>query len=152
MLDEPGILPFHINLPLCKAYGLLRLDSQVVVMEFQLIDRWLGMLRTGVRTLHLPYLELMGAELQKNWTGSRSLVLRASSLHPLRRVPGSLQGHCWLHIQRAHRPQAEIFYNALLLKLSEYHLERLSQAFDDDPLRLEPSWNERIRRLIQPGK
>ncbi len=148
MLDEPGVLPFHINLPLYRAYGLLRLDAQVIVMEFQLVDRCFGLLRSGVRTLHLPYLALSGVELQKSWTGSRTLVLKATSLHPLRRVPGALQGHCWLQVQRVNREQAEIFFNALLLKLSEYQLERLSHGFEHDPLRLEPSWNERIVRLL----
>ena len=148
MLDEPGVLPFHINLPLYRAYGLLRLDAQVIVMEFQLVDRWLGLLRSGVRTLHLPYLALSGVELQKSWTGTRTLVLKASSLHPLRRIPGALQGHCWLQVQRIHREQADIFSNALLLKLSEYQLARLTQSFEQDPLRLEPSWNERLVRLL----
>lgn len=148
MLEGPGVLPFHINLPLFKVYGLLRLDTQVLVMEFQLLDRAFGLFRSGVRTLHLPFLALTGVELQKAWTGHRTLVLKASSLHPLRRVPGALQGHCWLRIQRQHREQAEIFYSALLLKLSEYQLERLNGMHDAAPLTLEPGWNAKFKRLL----
>lgn len=149
MLDEHCILPFSINLPMYRAYGLLRLDAQVVVMEFQLVDRFLGILRSGVRTLHLPYLSLTGADLQKGWTGGRTLILRTSSLHHLRRVPGALQGSCWLQVQRANRQQADIFANALLLKLAECQLDRLNQAFEDQPLALAPSWNARLKRLLK---
>lgn len=146
LMDEPGVLPFHITLPCSRAYGLLRLESQAVVLEFQLMDRWLGLLRSGVRTLHLPYLTLSGVELTKRWNGTRQLVLKAPSLHALRRVPGALQGHCWLQVQRGHRHQAEVLYSALLLKLSEYQLERLQASLP--PAELPPDWNTRIKRLL----
>lgn len=145
MFNEDQILPLQISRPWFRAYGLLRLESQVLVLEYQLQDRLLGFLRSGVRTVHLPYLSFHDAHLHKTWRGHRILELKTSSLHPFRAIPGAQQGSCWLEVHRQHQSQAEAFFNLLQLRLSEYHLAQLNAEFEA-PLALpEKSWTAQLK-------
>lgn len=118
-------LPFHVKTPLGKAFGLARLENQALVIEYQWCDRFTGMFRSRIRTVHTPYIALQNVKLQTRWHGKASLVLQAQSLMTFRHIPAASQGFCWLHVQRRDREQASHFIDYLQIRLSERQLEHL---------------------------
>jgi hypothetical protein len=141
-------LPFHVKTPLGKAFGLARLESQALVIEYQWCDRFTGMFRSRIRTVHIPYMALQNVGLQTRWHGKTSLVLQAQSLMTFRHIPAAAQGFCWLQIQRRDREQATHFIDYLQIRLSERQLEHLYR-----PEFLEEATNPGLTKeaqLLQP--
>lgn len=147
MSHHAPTLPFYVNFAMGQAIGLLRLEPQALVLEYQWVDRLMGLYRSRIHTLHLPYLAIQQAELQKSWPRKQCLVLKAASLLPFRHVPGALQGYCWLQIQRVHRAQAQPFLDQLLYLLSEQHLEHYYRQELQPPV-LQANWTSRLARLL----
>ncbi len=145
-LMENLSLPFHIKTPLGKAYGLARLEAQALVVEYQWTDRFVGMFRSRIRSVHIPYMALHQVGLQKRW-GKTILVLQAQSLMTFRYIPAAAQGFCWLHIQKRDRDMAHHFLDYLQIQLSERQLEQLYKQ----PLKLpeqELPWSQKLAQLL----
>ncbi len=140
-------LPFHVKTPLGKAFGLARLEAQALVIEYQWCDRFTGMFRSRIRTVHIPYMALQQANLHSRWHGKTSLVLQAQSLMTFRYIPAAAQGFCWLQIQRRDREQARHFIDYLQIRLSERQLEYLYRS---DALSTTAGASEASREILQP--
>lgn len=153
MHDDFSSLPFYVNGTWVKSFGILRLEPQVLVVEFQQFDRLTHLYRSRIRTIQVPYLSIQAAELATTWQGRGVLTLKAHSLYPFRHIPGALQGHCWLRTQRAQRQQARGFNEQLQIKLSEQHLEHLYQQelYPNEANfagHLDEAWHQRLARLL----
>jgi len=125
MFSEALYLPFSVSNFWYGAYGVMRLEPHALALEFQLIDRWLGCWRSGIRTVYVPYVSFHAAERQQQRWKRQFLVLKSASLHPFRAIPGALQGQCWLQIPVQASAELELFLNQLQLKLSSSQLEQL---------------------------
>src|SRR5439155_14728768 len=99
-------LPFsipHLYWGCGECHGLLRDEGTHLCLEYQV---QFGILRTRPKTVRVPIKDLQTVELQKGWLGKTALVLTASSLQAVGRVPGSRQGKVELHIDRKDRKLA----------------------------------------------
>lgn len=153
MHEDFSSLPFYVNGTWVKSFGILRLEPQVLVVEFQQFDRLTHLYRSRIRTIQIPYLSIQAAELATAWHGRSVLTLKAHSLYPFRHIPGALQGHCWIKTQRPQRQQASRFHEQLQLKLSEQHLENLYQQelYQNEVHfsgQLDEAWHRRLARLL----
>jgi hypothetical protein len=85
---------------LADCHGLLRGEGDCLVLEYQVQDRLLGLIRRRPRAVRLPLAQLESVELQRRgWFGARTaLVIKAKSLMSLADVPGSRQGQVELAI------------------------------------------------------
>lgn len=156
MLDSLS-LPFHIKTPLGKAFGLVRLEAQAFVVEYQWSDRLTGLFRSRIRTIHVPYLAIQKASLTRQWHGKRVLTLQAPSLMTFRHIPAAAQGFCWFSIQRRDQELAQHFIDTLQIHLSERQLEQLYRVeLGSDPsippqapdsLSLSP-WSQKLAQLL----
>lgn len=139
-------LPFRVRHTLYGVHGLLRLEPGYLIIECQVVENVLGLIRGPMRQLEIPLLELADVSLHKNRTGGRVLSLQTLYLPTLRNFPGAHEGHCQLLIRRQHAALADEFSSRLELEFSEAHLRRLEGA---EPRYLPPSAETRLEQLLK---
>ncbi len=118
-------LPFYVSQVLYRVYGLLRLESGRLVIEYQTVENIVGMVRGPLRSVSIPLREIASVDLNKASFGGRQLDLRLLYLHSLRKFPGVYDGVCQLRIRRNNVLLAQEFVNRLELLLSEEALRQL---------------------------
>jgi hypothetical protein len=98
-------LPFSIVLfaGLAKANGLLRLEGSSLVLEFQIQDRGLGLLRSELKELRIPIAEIEHLELKTGWFRRPRLIVQTQTMRVSRHVPGSQHGTFELAIEPPHQ-------------------------------------------------
>ena len=129
---EATRLPFSIPgtyQGLAEVAGLATLDGDALVLEFEVKDAVLGLLRSGVEVVRLPVDDLASVSLDQSWLHA-DLVVRARSMRSVRELPGSRQGQVRLRIARRDRATAEEFTATLLRRIAEKRRERLSSGLD----------------------
>ena len=129
---EATRLPFSIPgtyQGLAAVAGLATLDGEALVLEFEVKDAVLGLLRSGVEVVRLPVDELVSASLDKSWLHT-DLVIEARSMRSMSELPGSRQGQVSLRIARRDRATAEAFSATLLRRIAEKRRQRLSSGLD----------------------
>ena len=129
---EATRLPFSIPgtyQGLAEVAGLATLDGDALVLEFEVKDAVLGLLRSGVEVVRLPVDDLASVSLDQSWLHA-DLVVRARSMRSVRELPGSRQGQVSLRIARRDRATAEEFTATLLRRIAEKRRERLSSGLD----------------------
>lgn len=106
-------LPFAIHSlygGFAKADGILRFDGQTITAEFQVRDELLGCLTSRVRTVTIPWSEIISLDWVTGWFQRRNtLELRVDKIGTLREVPGSERGTIRLRIASHDMALAEAF-------------------------------------------
>lgn len=123
---ETLTVPFHVSHTLYRVHGLLRLEFDQLVLEFQSVENVLGLIRGPIRTLTLRFAEIDDIHLEKGFWGGRHLIVRTRHLKTLNKFPGSYQGSCVLQIRRGNTFLAEQIASQLALKLAEAQLDALN--------------------------
>jgi len=129
MLPEFVSLPFSIpNLyqGLAEARGILRTNAAGLVLEFEVKDGVVGMLKSGIKEVRLAIDEVSHIDLKEGWFRTR-VFIRANRLAALSSIPGNESGKIALQIARKDRTLAKALVSGLKLSLSEKELERLNQ-------------------------
>lgn len=122
-------VPFEIsdiNHGLQVAKGLFRLDKDGIELEFEIQDGIIGIIKSGVRTVHLNYADLESITYKKGWFSAK-IVLEGTSMRVFEDLPGSEQGTCKLKVKRKNRPEAEKIISTARMHLSEYKLDQLDK-------------------------
>ena len=127
---DAHFVPFTIRGLFFHTQGLLRLEPQTIVVEFQYVNRWFKALRTDVHVVQIPFVSFHRSGLSQHWHRGTDLHLQSNSLLPFRRIPRAQHGIASFHIPQAHREQGEQFAQHLRLRLSEYHLGLNPQEFE----------------------
>jgi hypothetical protein len=98
-------LPFSISMyaGLAKAHGLLRLEGSSLVLEFQIRDRALGLLKSDLKELRIPVSEIERLELKTGWFQSPRLIAQTETMRASRQVPGSEHGTFVLTLENQHQ-------------------------------------------------
>lgn len=101
-------VPFTIGVygGFAECNGLLRPDGDCLVLEYQVQDNFLGLIRGKAKSVRIPLADLEAVEFKGQWFG-RSLTIQARSLLTLATVPGARQGRAELIIARPDWPAAE---------------------------------------------
>lgn len=122
-------VPFEIpdlNHGLQVAKGLFRLDKNGIELEFEIQDGILGIIKSGVRTVHLNYADLESISYKKGWFSAK-IVLEATSMRIFEDLPGSEQATSTLKVKKKDREEAEKIISTARMHLSEYKLDQLDK-------------------------
>lgn len=120
-------IPFEIpevNHGFQKAEGLMKLAKDGIELEFEVKDAILGVLKSGIKHITIPYSGLESIEYKKGWFSSK-IVLNGTSMSVFEEVPGSDVATCVLKVKRKHRHEAQSLISQARLQLSEYKLDQL---------------------------
>lgn len=113
MPDPSVTLPFEVpDLFLVQCNGLAKASAEELTLEFVLKDKVLGVVKSGVKEIHIPTSEIDVIRLKQGWFGAK-LRLRLKSMRWLADLPGCDQGEITLHIARRDRARAAQFAQVL---------------------------------------
>jgi hypothetical protein len=128
MLPQFSSLPFTIENVyggLAAAHGVARSTETGLILEFQVKDSVVGMMKSRVVEVPIPLNEFASIEL-KEGLFSKRLSIRARSLATLSEVPGHESGQVVLKIARKDLRIAREMVSVLRLTLAERAHQSLS--------------------------
>ncbi len=111
------------------AKGFLKLDKNGIELEYREQDSFVGLVKSDVKTLHVPYESLEAIEFKRGWFSAK-IILKTSSMQLLQKLPGNEQGECTLKVKRKHRDEAQNTVSKARIGLSEYKLDQLNDSSD----------------------
>ena len=126
-------VPFEsadFNHGLKVAQGLFKVGQDGIILEYQEQDSVVGLIKSDVKTLRVPYEDLDSIHFKKGWFSAK-IILKTSSLQLLQKLPGSEQGECMLKVKRKHRDQAQSTVARARIGLSEQKLDELNDGNPD---------------------
>ena len=104
-------LPFQIHNVfggLGECHGLLKQEGKLLVLEFQVQDSVLNVIKGGVKSVEIPLADVARIELRRRWFGlSNSIEVQLSRMELTEQVPAMKQGRLVLSIARRDVPQAK---------------------------------------------
>lgn len=111
---------------LASVEGIMRLGKEQVVLEFQMKDNILGMLKSKPKALTIPFRDLAEVSYKVNWFISQ-FRLQVTSMHILGEFPGAKDGIIKLKIKRKQKQSAKELASHINLQLSEYRLKMMGE-------------------------
>jgi len=120
-------LPFTIedlNGGFMKLEGILRVNKDRLMFEFQKKDAVLEAYQSELKTVEIPLSELEMLEFKKGWFSAK-LILHGKSASSFRDLPGKDLIERVLKVKRKHRDVAANISSNLNLALSEKKLQEL---------------------------
>ena len=111
---------------LAEVEGTARCEGDVLILEFQMHDSLVGLLKSTIRTLHLPLHALAAIHFQRQ-RFTAVVTLRVHSMSLVQDLPGSHQGEVRLRVARKHRKVAQAFVTELELRRAEQQLRCLDK-------------------------
>lgn len=97
--------------------GLLRLEGDKLVLEFETKDGVLEVLKSGVKRYDLPLTEVETCQWHRGWFGGK-IVLSVRSMDSLEGIAGAAQGRVKLGVARRDRDRAFGFVASVELALA----------------------------------
>ena len=104
--------------------GLLHVERDHLLLEFELKDALFGVLKSGAKELKISYLDLNHVAYRRSWVKSR-LVLQVNNMRVLSAFPGAKDGTIVLKIKRKYKGAAEDIESYANLRIAELKLEKL---------------------------
>ena len=117
--DDDGNVGFTVSDPmgLTETQGLVNLEGDKVVVEYQTLDSMVGFLKTSVKCVEIDIENLTGARLEeKLW--SADLVLQGKNMRTFKNAPGSSGGRLRIKINRQSRKAAESLAQEIRARLT----------------------------------
>lgn len=111
---------------LAAVSGMMRLGKQKLILEYQVKDAVLGMIKSEPRELIIPFENLIEVKYKLNWVLSRFKV-QVNSMHVLGKFPVGKEGIITLKIKRKQKQAAKELASSINLQLSEYRLEMMDR-------------------------
>ena len=103
-------VPFKINNVfggLGECHGLLRQEGKLLVLEFQVQDSVLNVIKGDVKSVEIPLADVARIQLHRRWLGfSNSLEVQLSRMDLAEQVPAMQHGLLTLAIRRRDVPLA----------------------------------------------
>jgi hypothetical protein len=125
-------LPFTTD----KAYkgfaaveGILLVREERLVLEYQVKDNFIGLLKSGTRQLPIPYGQLAKATCKRNLFRTQ-LQLQVNSMQILGEFPASQNGLIILKLKRRYKETAEDMEAYINLRIAEERLARAQRNED----------------------
>lgn len=120
-------IPFEIpdvNHGFVEVKGLLHFKNDKLILEFDQKDSFVGIIKSGVKAVEIPFSEIDSLRIFKKWFQTRVEIL-GKSMKIFEEVPGSDQGRVLLKIGKKDRELAENVISSARVRLSEYKLDEL---------------------------
>lgn len=128
-------MPQFISLPFsianvyqgfAEANGIAKASEAGLLLEFQVKDGLMGVLKSRIKEVQIPINEIFSVELQVIWFVTR-LIIRTKSMAILSDVPGNKAGQIALWIARKDREVARELVSVLRLTMTQKELDSLNQ-------------------------
>lgn len=120
-VDSAGTEQVRFSIPelyhgLAKSTGMLRIDEDCLVIEFETTDTVFGALKSGVREVSVPIQELASVRLDRQFWNTK-LILRGHRLKSFEDVPGHNAGEVRLTLDKQARVEGERIVRELSRRL-----------------------------------
>jgi hypothetical protein len=103
-------VPFKINHVfggLGECHGLLRQEGKLLVLEFQVQDSIINVIKGGVKSVEIPLSDVARIQLRRRWLGfSNSLEVQLSRMDLAEQIPAMKHGLLVLAIRHRDVPLA----------------------------------------------
>ncbi|GAB1537534.1 hypothetical protein NUACC21_01790 [Scytonema sp. NUACC21] len=128
-------MPQFISLPFsmmnvyqgfAEANGIAKASEAGLLLEFQIKDGLVGVLKSDIKEVTIPIQEIFSVELQVIWFITR-LIIRTKSMVTVSDVPGNKAGQITLWIAPKHRQVARELVTTLKLSMAEKELDGLKE-------------------------
>lgn len=120
-------VPFSFSTNHSQVDGILRVDAEDLVFEYQSKDAFIGVFKTGVKETRVPIGDLSDVVFHRRWFGSR-LRIQARTLRAVADVPGNSEGTVVLGIRRRNRRAAAMLAAELSRMQAEALLAHLNRS------------------------
>lgn len=130
-MSDLAVLPFSIadtHAGFARAQGLMRMEAETLVVEFEIKESLLGVLSFGRKEVRIPIRDVDSATLKKSWWGT-TLILQFNRLEPVTQLPKVNRGRCHFSIARPDRAIAASFAPALQLQIADSQLSALANEW-----------------------
>jgi hypothetical protein len=107
-----------------EARGLIHFAEDGIRIEYQVRDSLIGVLRSAIRDLVIPYDQIESIVFRKRWW-RRSIEIQTSSLRIAAAIPGQSGATIRIKVQRHDRRRIEEAITHATLRMSEIRLERI---------------------------
>lgn len=104
--------------------GLLHVERDHLLLEFEMKDSILGVLKSGAKELKISYLDLNQVEYQRSLFRSR-LILKVNNMRVLSAFPGAKDGVIAMKIQRKYKTEVEDIVPYVNMRIADLKLEQL---------------------------
>lgn len=116
----------EINHGFQEASGLMKLTREGIELEFEVKDAILGVMKSGIKNVIIPYSKLESITFKKGWFSSK-IILNGTSMRVFEDVPGTNVATCIIKVKRKHRNEAQSLASHARLQLSEYKLDQMDK-------------------------
>jgi hypothetical protein len=106
--------------------GLLHVERDHLLLEFEMKDSILGVIKSGAKELEISYFDLNKVEYKRSLFKSR-LILSVNNMRVLSAFPGAKDGVIALKIKRRYKGEAEDIESYVNLRIAELKLEQLER-------------------------
>ena len=127
--NSSGTVPFiipEINHGFQQAEGLMKLGKERLEFEFEVKDSILGVVKSGLKEVVIPFSDLKSITYKKGWIGAK-VILEGNSMKVFSELPGTELATCTLKIKRKHRDDAQRLISQARMQFSEYKLEQFDK-------------------------
>jgi len=119
MIHSLDPVPFTIDndahLNLSETQGLLSSDGHALVIEFQLADTVVGIIKTAPREIKIPLAHIQSIRFEKKYLGMAGVItVRARTMHGLQELPDAKLGAVTMKVNRKMWRAAEEFCHAVM--------------------------------------
>ncbi|MFN0021893.1 MAG: hypothetical protein ACKVP0_26905 [Pirellulaceae bacterium] len=91
-----------------ECHGLLKQDGKFLVLEFQVQDSVVNLIKSGVKSVEIPLADVARVVLRRRWFGlSNHLEVQLSRMDIAEQVPAMTHGRLALAIYRRDVPAAQ---------------------------------------------
>ena len=109
-----------------EANGLLRLEKDGIVIQFQIKDGFFGALKGEVKEISIPINQIQSITYKKGFF-SPSLSFVVNDLNLMHELPGYEQGEVTFHFKRKFRNSLMNFKSRIEMKITDYQLKHLNE-------------------------
>lgn len=117
---------------LLDVQGIVGLDGDAVVFEFEVRDAFLALLRSPIREVRIPISQIETVELVDGWWSS-FIRIRGRKLATLESLPGAFT-EARLRVKRLDRPRAKSLVAAVDMAMTDRQVEKLALPKGDAEL------------------
>ena len=117
---------------LADVKGLVRFENDILYLEFQTQDAFLGVVKSQMKQIQIPVRDVVLVDLEGRFR--HHLILQVRRLDLVADLPKSEGGHIKLRINRRHRPAAGDLISEIKLRLSELRYNQVveeGQSFEE---------------------
>lgn len=126
-------VPFHIEAYDGFAYtnGFAKIQTDHLLVEYQTKDSIIGVVKSGIKSVEIPYEEIVDINYKSNIF--RTVILLSVSSFKATAELGNGSGDVKFYIKRKNRKMAENFVENLKIYVVEHQLKRLEEGENKGP-------------------